>query len=67
MVIWLAAAEFVVGDVEFFEEDVAGVEGDAAEGGVADGSGLLVNFLEHEVLVAGLFGLDGVPGDALDF
>ena len=35
--------------------------------GVADGAGLLVDFLEHEVLVAGLFGLDGVPGDALDF
>ena len=46
---------------------MAGVEGDAAEGGVADGAGLLVDFLEHEVLVAGLFGLDGVPGDALDF
>ncbi len=43
------------------------VEGDAAEGGVADGAGLLVDFLEHEVLVAGFFGLDGVPGDALDF
>ena len=43
------------------------VEGDAAEGGVADGAGLLVDFLEHEVLVAGLFGLDGIPLDALDF
>ena len=60
-------ADLVVGDVQVVEEDVAGVEGDAAEGGVADGAGLLVDFLEHEVLVAGLFGLDGVPGDALDF
>ena len=60
-------AEVFVGDLHFLEEDVAGVEGDAAEGGVADGAGLLVDFLEHEVLVAGLFGLDGVPGDALDF
>ena len=60
-------AEVVVGDVHVVEEDVAGVEGDAAEGGVADGAGLLVDLLEHEVLVAGLFGLDGVPGDALDF
>ena len=46
---------------------MSGVGGDAAEDGVADGAGLLVDFLEHEVLVAGLFGLDGVPGDALDF
>src|SRR6202021_2292097 len=40
-------AEVVVGDLHGLEEDVAGVEGDAAEGGVADGSGLLVNFFEH--------------------
>jgi len=60
-------AEVFVGDLHGFEEDFAGVEGDAAEGGVADGAWLLVDLLEHEVLVAGLFGLDGVPGDALDF
>ena len=60
-------AELFGGDLHVGEEDVAGVEGDAAEGGVADGAGLLVDFLEHEVLVAGLFGLDGVPGDALRF
>ena len=42
------------------------VEGDAAEGGVADGAWLLVDLLEHEVLVAGFFCLDGVPLDALD-
>ena len=29
--------------------------------------GCSLDFLEHEVLVAGFFGLDGVPGDALDF
>ena len=63
----VGGAEIVVGDLHLVEEDFSGVEGDAAEGGVADGSGLLVNFLEHEVLVAGFFGLDGVPGDALDF
>ena len=67
MVIWLAAWILGVGDVEVVEEDFAGVEGDAAEGGVADGAGLLVYFFEHEVLVAGLLGHDGVPGDALDF
>src|SRR6201747_2334591 len=57
--------EFLGGDGHVGEEDAAGVERDAAEGGVADGAGLLVDFLEHEVLVAGFFGLDGVPGDAL--
>ena len=61
------AADVVGGEVEVVEEDLAGVEGDAPEGGVADGAGLLVDLLEHEVLVAGFLGLDGVPGDALDF
>ena len=60
-------AEVVLGDGHVGEEDVPGVGGDAAEDGVADGAGLLVDFLEHEVLVAGLFGLHGVPGDARDF
>ena len=67
MVIWVALRISASVMSSSFEEDVAGVEGDAAEGGVADGAGLLVDFLEHEVLVAGFFGLDGVPGDALDF
>ncbi len=58
-------AEVGVGEGHVAEVDAAGVEGDAAEGGVADGARLLVDFLEHEVLVAGFFGLDGVPGDAL--
>ncbi len=57
--------EVLLGELEVGEEDFAGVERDAAEGGVADGAGLLVDFLEHEVLVAGFFSLDGVPGDAL--
>ena len=61
-----AGAEIRVGELHLGEEDAAGVGGDAAEDGVADGAGLLVDLLEHEVLVAGLFGLDGVPCDALD-
>ena len=60
-----AGAEFLGGDLHVGQEDVAGIERDAAEGGVADGAGLLVDLLEHEVLVAGFFGLDGIPGDAL--
>ena len=35
------AAEVLVGDLHFVEEDFAGVERDAAEGGVADGARLL--------------------------
>ena len=61
------AGQFVVVDLHFAEEDVAGVEGDAAERGVADGARLLPDFLEHEVLVAALFRLDRVPLDALEF
>ncbi len=61
------AGEFVVVDVHFAEEDAAGVERDAAEGGVANGPRLLPDFLEHEVLVAALFRLDRVPLDALEF
>ena len=60
-------AELLGGDLHVGQEDLAGFERDAAERGVADGARLLVDLLEHEVLVAGLFGLDGVPGDALDF
>ena len=48
------------------EEDFAGVEGDAAQSGVGDGARLLPDFLEHEVLVAALFSLDGIPLDAGD-
>jgi hypothetical protein len=61
-----AGAEVGVGELHLGEEDAARVCGDAAEDGVADGAGLLVDLLEHEVLVAGLFSLDGVPCDALD-
>ncbi len=67
MVMPVAVRNSLGGDLHVGEEDFAGVERDAAEGGVADGAGLLVDLLEHEVLVAGFFGLDGVPGDALDF
>ena len=59
-------AEGLVGNLHLGEEDFAGVERDAAQGGVADGAGLLKDFLEHEVLVAALFRLDGIPEDALE-
>ena len=59
------AGKFIVVDLHFAEVDAAGVEGDAAEGGVADGARLLPDFLEHEVLVSALFRLNGIPLDAL--
>ena len=59
-------AEFLLGDVHLVEKDLAGLEGDAAEHGVAHGAGLLENLLVHEMLEAALFGHDGVPGDVLD-
>ena len=64
MVMLVAAFRSCLRNVEVGQEDLSAVERDAAEGGVADGAWLLVDFLEHEVLVAGLFGLDGVPRDA---
>ena len=60
-------AEFFFGDLHGLKKNLTCVQGNAAECGVADGAGLLVDLLEHEVLVAGLFGLDGVPEDALRF
>ena len=58
--------EFLVADLHLAQEDLAGVERDAAQGGVANGARLLPDFLEHEVLVAALFRLDGIPLDARD-
>ena len=61
-----ARGQLFVGDLHFAEEDFAGVERDAAQRGVGNGARLLPDFLEHEVLVAALFRLDGIPGDAGD-
>ena len=57
--------EIVVGQRHLVEEHEAGVLRDTPEDGFAHGRRLLEDLLEHEVLVAGLFGLDGIPGDAL--
>jgi hypothetical protein len=64
---FLQRLEFGFADLHFVEENGAGILRDAAERGVADGAWLLINFLEHEVLEAALFGHDGIPGDALRF
>ena len=53
----------VVGHVA--EEHASRVERHPAEDGLADGLRLLVDFLEHEVLVAGLLGHHRVPRHVL--
>ncbi len=53
-------------EAELGEVDFAAVDADPAAEGVDDAGGLLVDLLEHEVLVALLLGGDGVPTDALD-
>ncbi len=64
---FLQRFELGLGDLHFVEENGAGILRDAAERGVADGAGLLIDFLEHEVLEAALFRHDGVPGNTLGF
>ena len=56
--------QFFVGNLHLAEKDLAGVQRDAAQRGVADGARLLPDFLEHEVLVAAFFRLDRIPLDA---
>ena len=58
-------AEVVVGERHLVEEHVTGVARHAAQNRFADGRRLLEDLLEHEVLVAGLLGLHGIPRDAL--
>ena len=61
----LHGAQRVFRDVEVLEEDLSAIERDAAENRVARGGRLLVDFLEHEVLVAALFRRDWIPHHAL--
>ena len=61
----LERAERLVGDIEVLEEDIAPVERDAAEDRVARGRRLLVDLLEHEVLVAALLRRDRIPEHSL--
>ena len=59
--------EVGLGDVlHLVEKHAAGVQRDAALHGVANGTRLLVNFLEHEMLEAALFRHDRIPGNSLD-
>src|SRR6185437_4700763 len=58
-------AELFLGDVHLVEKYLAGFLRNSAEQSVADGAGLLENFLLHEMFEAALFGHDRVPGDVL--
>ena len=60
------ARELLRADIHLVQENAAGFLAHAAQRGVADGARLLKDFLEHEVLVAALFGHDGVPQDVRD-
>ena len=57
--------EFRLADLHFVEENATGIEGDASQRSFADGARLLIDFLEHEVLEAGLLRHNGIPGHML--
>ena len=61
------ARKSVVGQRHLVEEHQAGVLRHAAEDGLAHGRRLLEDLLEHEVLVAGLLRLHGIPRDPRRF
>src|SRR5258708_8301171 len=61
----LKVAELLFGNLHFAQKNLAGILRNAAEQRVADGARLLENLLLHEMLVAALFGHDGIPGDML--
>ena len=53
-------------DVHLVQENAAGFLSYTAERGVADGARLLINFFEHEMLVAAFFRHDGIPQNMRD-
>src|SRR5258708_22379970 len=59
-------SEYFLGDIHLVEENLRGIERHTGEKSVANGAGLLEDFLLHVVLVAALFGHDRVPGNMLD-
>ena len=61
------APEVFFGDLHLLAQvDAAGLPREAPQQGVAHRAGLLEDFLQHKVLEAALFHLDGVPGDVLE-
>ena len=61
----LSRFEFCFRDLHLVQKDVACFLRDAAKRRVTNGAGLLVNFLQHEMLEPAFFGHDRVPGDML--
>ena len=61
----LKILKFLFADVHLVEKDLARFLRNSAEERVAHGTGLLENFLLHEMLEAALFRHDGIPGDVL--
>src|ERR1700675_3572326 len=59
-------AEFLGADIHLFQEDAPGLLAHAAQNCVANGSRLLKDFLEHEMLVAALLRHDGIPENVRD-
>src|SRR5262249_40057747 len=55
-----------VAESDVFEMNAAGVQRKPSEDRVLDGDRLLVNLLEHEMLVAALLGHDRIPRDVLE-
>ena len=53
-------------NIHLVQENAAGFLAHAAQRGIAHRARLLKDFLEHEMLVAALFGHDGVPQDVRD-
>ena len=55
----------LVGDVQLFQKNPASIQRHAPQNGVAGGGRLLVDLLEHEVLVPAFFRGDRIPHHAL--
>ena len=63
---WLNSLKSLRGDIHLVQENAAGFLAHAAQRRVAHGARLLKDFLEHEMLVAALFGHDRVPQNVRD-
>src|ERR1035438_1613138 len=58
--------QLVVGNFHFAKEDLARIQRNAAQRGIANSPRLLPDLLQHEVLVATLFRLNRIPLNARD-
>src|SRR5947209_8333860 len=63
----LKLAELLFGEAHFIQKNFPGILRNASEQCVADGARLLEDFFLHEMLVAALFGHDGIPRDMVRY